>query len=261
MARTTPREIAINGTRAMKDRIIASYLTDFIAEFGLRDLSEAEAFEYFVNYCVVSKHHPDAFEPDDVAVGGSGDLGLDGLGILVNDHLVSSREDVDHLKKALRRLDVQFIFVQSKTSPRFDAADVGAVFAGVREFFKPSLPRDVNDRIRELHDIKEHIFDFSIDMDRNPAGRLYYATTGVWNDRLPVSSRRPARRICTGRERRAHAGRRCGSCAVKSRQRELRQGTAGISRIYENARRRCRHCRSAEAHRLLLESRAPAWQA
>lgn len=173
----------------MQDRIIAAYLADFITEFGLRDLTEAGAFEYFVNYCVVSKHHPDSFDPDDVAVGGSGDLGIDGLGILVNDHLVSSREDVDHLKKALRRLDVQFIFVQSKTSPHFEATDIGTVIAGVRQFFSPALPLDVNERIRELYDIKEHIFDSSIDMDRNPICRLYYATTGVWNDEPALRSR------------------------------------------------------------------------
>lgn len=33
----------------MRDRIIAAYLKDFIEEFGLSDLNEAEAFEHFVN--------------------------------------------------------------------------------------------------------------------------------------------------------------------------------------------------------------------
>jgi len=87
----------------MRDRIIAAYLKDFIEQFGLSELNEAAAFEHFVNYYVTSKHHPDSFDPDDVAVGGTGDLGLDGVAVLVNDHLVSSREDVDYLKKTLRR--------------------------------------------------------------------------------------------------------------------------------------------------------------
>jgi hypothetical protein len=38
--------------------------------------------------------------------------------VVVNDHLVFSKEDVDHLKKTLRQLVVQFVFVQAKTSGR-----------------------------------------------------------------------------------------------------------------------------------------------
>ena len=113
----------------MKDRIIGAFLKDFTAEFSLGYLDEAEAFEQFVNYCVVSKHHPDDFEPGDVSVGGAGDLGLDGIAILINDHLAFSSDDVDHLKMSLRRLDAQFIFVQAKTSPRFEAADIGTFIA------------------------------------------------------------------------------------------------------------------------------------
>ena len=173
----------------MRDRIIEAYLADFVTEYGFQGRSESEVFEHFVNYCVVSKHHPDSFDPDDVSVGGTGDLGLDGLAILVNDHIVSSNEDVDYLKKALRRLDVQFIFVQAKASQRFESSEIGTVISGVRQFFNSSLPRDANDGIRSLHRIKEHIFDSSIDMDHTPVCRIYYATTGVWNDEAPLRSR------------------------------------------------------------------------
>ncbi|HEX9119715.1 MAG TPA: hypothetical protein VF840_04190 [Terriglobales bacterium] len=165
----------------MKDRILASYLKDFSKEYRLECLDESDAFEYFVNYCAISKHHPDSFEPEDVSVGGPGDLGLDGLAILVNDHLVISKTDVDHLKQALRRLDVEFVFIQAKTSPHFDAAEIGAVFAGIRQFFAQAEPRAANDIIRELHAIKEHIFDSSIDFEHNPICRVYYATTGTWS--------------------------------------------------------------------------------
>ena len=144
----------------MKDQIMAAYLEDFVQEFGLTGLEESEAFEHFVNYCTVSKHHPDLFEPDEVAVGGGGDLGLDGLGILVNDHLVTSTESVDYLKKELRRLDVEFIFVQAKTSPHFDGAEIGAFVSGVRQFIQQVEPPGANESIRELHRVKEHIIAF-----------------------------------------------------------------------------------------------------
>jgi cold shock CspA family protein len=173
----------------MKDRIVAAFLDDFVHEFGLAGLDESKAFERFANYCVVSRHHPSSFDPDEISVGGGGDLGLDGLAILVNDHIVSATEDVDHLKKTLRRLDVRFIFSQAKTSPRFDLAEVGSTLGGVREFFDRTIPTHANSRIKSLHAVKEYIFDNSIDMDRNPICQIYYTTTGTWNNEPAFAAR------------------------------------------------------------------------
>ena len=169
----------------MKDRILTAYLKDFTDDFGLAELDEDKAFEHFVNYSIISNHHPESFEPEDVAVGGSGDLGLDGLAIIVNDHLVASESDVDYLKTTLRRLDVDFIFIQTKRSSHFDAAEIGAVFSGIRQFFEPNAPKDANEKIRGLHSVKEYILDHSIDMEQSPSCRIYFATTGVWtNERV-----------------------------------------------------------------------------
>lgn len=173
----------------MKDRILTAYLKDFSDGFGLADLNENESFEHFVNYSIISKHHLESFEPEEVAVGGSGDLGLDGLAIVVNDHLVASKSAVDYLKKTLRRLDVDFIFIQAKSSSHFDAAEIGAVFSGIRQFFGSNEPTGANDTIRGLHSVKEHIFDHSIDMEQNPSCRIYFATTGVWTNESVLRAR------------------------------------------------------------------------
>jgi len=173
----------------MRDQIITSYLKDFVDKFGLSSLPEDQAFERFVSYCVVSKHYAENFEPEDVCVGGGGDLGLDGLTILVNDHIVTSKEAVDHLKKALRRLDVKFVFVQAKTSPKFEATEIGTFLAGVRQFFDANLPKDANAKIRELHAIKDHIYSSSVDFDQNPICHLYYSSTGTWIEHQPFKTR------------------------------------------------------------------------
>ena len=133
----------------MKDQILSSYLAAFTEQFQLADLDEPEAFEYFVNHCLISRHHPDPFDPEDVTIGSSGDLGLDGLGILVNEHLVFEQAGIDYLKRQLRRFDVDFIFVQSKTSSRFDAAEIGNFISGVRQFFELTLPITANDDVGE----------------------------------------------------------------------------------------------------------------
>ena len=104
----------------MKDHILSAYLKEFVEEFGLTHLTEIDAFEYFAAHSVISKHTPESFEPQEVVVGGSGDLGIDAIGIIVNDHPVLSNEAVDFLKGGLHRLDAQFIFIQAKTSPHFE---------------------------------------------------------------------------------------------------------------------------------------------
>ena len=173
----------------MKDRIIDAYLRDFVAEFGLADMEHTKAFEHFVNYCVISRHHLESFDPEDVSVGGGGDLGLDGVAILVDDHLVRCREDVDYFKNTLRRLDVDFVFTQAKMSPHFDVADIGSFVAGVRQFFEDSLPEGVNQTLLAFHAVKEYVFDSSIHMDHSPTCRLYYATTGSWQGDPALQSR------------------------------------------------------------------------
>ena len=165
----------------MQDRILSTYVKDFVETYNLNELDEPTAFEHLASFCVVSKYNPENFEPGDVVVGGSGDLGLDGVGILVNDHLVRSKSDIDYFKEALHRLDVQFIFIQAKTSPKFEASEIGTFISGVRQFFE-TTPPPANQYILSLHDLKEYIFDSSVDMDKSPICRLFYVTTGNWGN-------------------------------------------------------------------------------
>lgn len=165
----------------MKDRILSAYLEDFANGFGLGRLDEPTAFEHFASYYVVSKYNPEDFEPSNVAVGGPGDLGLDGIGILVNDHLVQDISDVDYFRKILHRLDVQFIFIQAKSSTKFEASEIGSFISGVRQFFDSSH-FSANENIEALYELKEFIFDHSVDMITSPICRLYYVSTGTWTE-------------------------------------------------------------------------------
>jgi len=164
----------------MRDRILESYLKDFVKENRLEGLEEHEAFEHFANYCIVAKVHSGSFDFEEVSVGGGGDGGIDGIAIIVNEHLVSAKEEIDFFKETLRRLDVQFIFLQSKTSSRFDMGDIGNFLFGVKSFFETKSPISFNPQIQHLRELKEYIYDFSIDMDRNPICHMYYVTSGKW---------------------------------------------------------------------------------
>ena len=162
--------------------IIQSYIEDFCKQYSFEELKLSTKFEYFVNYCIISRLISERFIIEDVSLGGGGDCSIDGIGIMVNENLVFSSETVDDLKKALNRLDTTFVFIQSKTSRNFDLGDIGKFIHGVRDFFKENPSRVRGDQIKELIDLKNNIYANSIHMEENPVCHMYYVTTGKWNN-------------------------------------------------------------------------------
>ena len=98
----------------------------------------------------------------------------------MNEHLVSSTEEIDYFKNNLRRLDVQFLFIQSKTSGKFEVSEIGNFLFGVKSFFEREPLTKENKEIQRLRYLKDYIYKFTIDMDTNPLCRMYYVATGKW---------------------------------------------------------------------------------
>lgn len=179
---------------AIENKIIAGYLKDFKEDFEIHEQDDDKAFEKFTNYCVFSRVHPEAFTSDfekldNLNIGGGEDTGIDGLAIIVNEHLVSSIEEIEGLKKYHKRLDVRFIFVQSKTSPEFKAEKVATFIFGVKDFFREEPSIRYNHNIKLCRELKEYIYENSIDMDIKPLCQMYYVTMGRWTDDLNVVGR------------------------------------------------------------------------
>ena len=166
------------------NKIIKGLLNSFKKEQSLGDnLPEHELFEHFANYCIVSKEYNDSFNLDKVYVGGSGDNGIDGIAIIVNGNLVSSKDEIEDLAKFNKYLDVSFVLVQSKTSTNFDSGDIAKFLTGSKDFFKNYLKSSCNDQIKEKVEIVEEIYNKSnLFKNRNPVCKLYYVTTGKWLD-------------------------------------------------------------------------------
>lgn len=163
----------------MDDRILEGYNKDFSKEFDLTGISPSKQFEHFVNYCVISSHALEAFDLEDVSVG-DGVPGIDGIAIVVNDHLVTSVDEIDYFKKSFGKLDAKFIFSQAKTSARFDMGDIGNFLFAVRDFFAKHTSSDINEDLLDAWQLKEHLYDLSIDLEGPPPLLLSYATSGKW---------------------------------------------------------------------------------
>lgn len=168
----------------MLNPILQSYVNDFLLDSGLPKLTGSVAFEHFVNYSVVARAQPEKFDLEEleaVRVAGTGDLGIDGIAILVNDHVVRLSEEVDYFAKQFRRWDVEFVFTQAKTSPHFRCDEIGRFLDGVRTFFQEQLPTTANDVLRERHAVKQHIIAGFERMEEAPVCRLFYAAPGEWS--------------------------------------------------------------------------------
>lgn len=179
----------------MENKIISGYLNeDFKKDFGIEEVKEDVLFEMFANYCIISRIHPEAFSTDfekieNLNVGGGDDTGIDGLGIIVNEHLVSSIEEIIDLKNYRRKLDVQFIFIQAKTSPKFEAEKIGTFIFGVKDFFREQPSIKFSENIKVFRELKDYIYKNSLDIEVKPTCQMYYVTTGKWTDDVNVLGR------------------------------------------------------------------------
>jgi hypothetical protein len=165
------------------DRITRSYLDAFQNEQSLTSLAESDLFELFACFCTVSDCYEEEFDIDDVHVGGEGDLGLDGIAVIVNGVLATSEDEVTDLISASPNLDANFVFVQAKTSSTFNGEQLMSFFDGVDEFFEetPTLP--MSDDIKAAHELMTIVYQHSIKFRRQkPTCRLFYVTTGTWAD-------------------------------------------------------------------------------
>jgi cold shock CspA family protein len=161
------------------DRIIESFIEDFKLEFNYQKIDQSKLFEHFANYVLISKIYPDRSSLDKINVGGTRNPGIDGLAIMTNGHLVSSQEEVDYFIEDIDELNVEFVFIQSKTSESFELSGIANFIASVKEFFRDG-DLSFEDELLNLRDLKNYIYKNSIKMEKSPCIKLYYATTGKW---------------------------------------------------------------------------------
>lgn len=172
----------------MNDIVLAGYIGSFLEARGLTHLSESEAFEAFAASTVLRRHHQTDIGDvaDGTLVGGQHDAGLDAIAIIVNGHTVNADTDVEFFLNQHRRLEVEFAFIQAKTSSAFDSASIGTFTFGVEQFFNGVLGQHVgialSDDVRARVDLAKCIYRKVSNMTVHPTCSLYYVTTGSWKE-------------------------------------------------------------------------------
>lgn len=133
----------------IKDLVLKSFFTRFTESWNIAyndTISEAKAFEKFVNHTILSLDDVSAFVGksdllDFCSPGGGNDAKLDGVGIKINGRLVGNKEDIEQIVEASKKIEVEFVLIQSKEKTDFDSAEFNTFGIGAQNFFsKPRLP-------------------------------------------------------------------------------------------------------------------------
>jgi len=162
------------------DLITKSYVKEFLASNELTSLNESEDFERFVSFCLVSNEYQGSFDIDDVLTD-EGTQGIDSIGIVVNGRLVDEVDEVQDLLEANGFLDVTFVFVQAKSSSKFEGSEIGNFAYAVKEFFIPTRKLHKGSRMQKFIAIKDYIYENANTMRKgNPVCKMFYVTTGTW---------------------------------------------------------------------------------
>lgn len=164
------------------DRITESLINELLTTLEITTEGESKDFEKLANYTVVSNEYNKTFDIETVTVGAGNDTGIDGIAIIVNGQLIDSSDEVDDLLEKNNFLEIEYIFIQSKTSTSFESSDINSFIFGVQDFFalQPKLVR--NDDIDRFAEISNYIFQKAPKFRENPTIRLFYITTGKWTN-------------------------------------------------------------------------------
>ncbi|QQT61927.1 AIPR family protein [Sphingobacterium multivorum] len=151
-----------------------------------RMLQQSKAFEKFVNSTIFSLEYPEIYNGDAsllnlISIGGGNDTGIDGLGIVVNDIIVRSPDDINLiLAEKNKKIEYDFVFIQSKMQSNFDASEFNTFSIGVEHFLSKIAVLPENEKIKDFRIIKDMLDSDEVNkrIRRNPNLYLYYISTG-----------------------------------------------------------------------------------
>lgn len=174
----------------LKNRILLGILDEFKKDYRLKD-DEAKSYEKLVNYVTISKYDPDAFgEPlvfDQIDVDKSGTFGIDTFCLIINDNLITSIDDIRQHQK-LKRMDVQFVFIQTKRSTSFDSGEFLKFTAAIKNFFSLDPNIELSEELLSAKELVDELFkpeNARLFANKKPKCDLFFATSGsVSNENL-----------------------------------------------------------------------------
>ncbi len=145
-------------------KILLGMLEDFKKDYLFEGMELSKEFEYLVNYLIISKFHPDAFSDkgdlDRVVVDKKSQFGLDAIAFIVNGNLVLGKDDIPIYAKS-KKLDVDILFIQTKTEEKCDTGDLLKTIQATKNFLVDfDAITEKNSNILNAKEIYDELFKY-----------------------------------------------------------------------------------------------------
>lgn len=143
-------------------------------------------FEMLVNYIVLSRILPDVFDDKavfdlvDVDKDGDSSFGIDAFSLIINDTLITEIEQIEE-QRISKRLDVRFIFIQSKYTTSLGTDGFLKFTSAVKDLLsqKSTLPKSNSiSKVKLLIDEVYSLENAKLFKGNMPQCEMYYANAG-----------------------------------------------------------------------------------
>ncbi|YCM46418.1 AIPR family protein [Verrucomicrobiaceae bacterium 227] len=154
--------------------IVKTQVEDFAARNSVQSFSVSDQFEIYSIYAIINGELKETVDPFSIHLKGS-EFGVDGACVIVQGQACENSDVLSSVVSTKGREDVDFVFIQSKTSEKADYGDISKFLDSVFQFFDGGMEGE-SDQLDDLITVKEDVFRLSL--KRNPSLKCYFATTG-----------------------------------------------------------------------------------
>ena len=170
------------------NQLVQGLLTKFVEDQAFVGLSQSEAFERLAVWCILARALPTGSSIDDLMAGNE-TVGIDALAIVANEELILDEQDAEDVTSGGHTVDVDFTFVQAKTSEKFERPDILNFGESVVDFFSTTPGLVTSKFIQERRPAKDTLYAKSpLFRNRRPTARLAYVTSGSVPDDPNINS-------------------------------------------------------------------------
>ena len=161
---------------------IKTIIDRFTEDFNIpQDLPVSQVFEFLTIYCASFRYRGNSTDPSAYSTGDAS--GIDGVFIVINEHLVTSETEAKELLKG--RASVELHFTQSKTSESLSHGELLKFLEAVSQFMNGKYVSS-NDHCQESLAILSLIKKRAIDLRALPTVHLHFAFTGIRTQVTPI---------------------------------------------------------------------------
>jgi hypothetical protein len=169
--------------------ILKKNINELAVDFEIEGVKESKLFEFFCNFCVVSKHYLGRFNPKDITTDDD-DASIDGIAVVIDGDLITTEDDaVEIFNTHKSNFMVDIIFTQIKSGESFRKEEVSNFKMGVEDFLSlnPQLPNG------KLNTESLAIFNVILNnlkkvKNRRPNAHFYYCTSGTYKGEREISA-------------------------------------------------------------------------